>query len=342
MRLAHALRVAPLACLLASGVAVGPAAADEVADFYKGKQVTIVLGTGPGRTYDLYARLLARHMQKRIPGRPNMLVQYMEGGGGLTATNHMYNAAPKDGTYIATLFGTLPSEQLTKPNVARYDARNFNWLGAFSSATNVVAVMNDAPATTVEGIKEKEVVIGSIGRGNSTYQFPALINHIVGTKFKLISGYPSGAEIYKAMESGEVHGYAPIWLSLTATKTDWLDSGRIKVLVQGGPVKLARLPNVPLLIEFAKTDEQRRMVLFQSAGSVLAHSALAPPGVPADRLKALEEAFAKTVADPEYLADAAKQKLPISFTSKAKVVESVEQILSTPAALIETMKKVTG
>lgn len=333
---------ASLALLLAGTVTAAPVRAESVAEFYSGKQVSILLGTGPGRTYDLYARLLAKHMARHIPGNPTMIVQYMRGAGGLKATNHMYNVAPQDGTALATLFASLPGLQLTKPDAARYDARKFNWIGAFSATVSVLSVMDGAPATTLDDAKRTEVAIGSIGRNNSTYQFPALVNHVLGTRFKLISGYPSGAEIYKAMEAGEVHGYAPVWLSLAATKADWLRSGRVKVLVQGGLKKLAALPDVPLLVDLAKTEDERRMVVYDGAGAILGRSLLTTPGVPPDRLAALEAAFVATVSDPEYLADAKRQNLPISYSSKAEVVESVEQILSTPPALIERIKTVFG
>jgi tripartite-type tricarboxylate transporter receptor subunit TctC len=209
-----------LAISLTAGSA--PVRADAVADFYRGKTVTIVLGTGPGRTYDLYARLLASHMPKHIPGKPNMVVQYMRGAGGLKATNYMYNAAPQDGTVIATLFASLPLLEKLRPKAAKYESQKFGWLGAYARIVNVIAVNSDAPAVTIEQAKKKEVVIGSIGKSNSTYQWPALLNSVLGTKFKIISGYRSGGAIYKAMESGEVHGYSPVWLSLSATKADWL------------------------------------------------------------------------------------------------------------------------
>ena len=313
-----------------------------VADYYKGKQITVLLGTGPGRTYDLYARLLTNHIVSHIPGKPSAIVQYMPGAGGLKATNYLYNAAPKDGSMIATLFATLPSIRLFKPDAAKYDPLRFNWLGAFSRTVNVLIVNKSSPAASLDDAKNHEVVIGAIGKGNSTYQFPALINGAFGTKFKIISGYRSGGAIYKAMESGEVHGYAPVWLSVVATKAAALQSGDIRVLVQGGLSKLPELPDVPLLLDLAKTDEQRSMIRFLSAGSPLGRAAQGPPGIPKDRYEALVAALAATVKDPAYLAAAKKLKLSVAFTSRDDTVAAVRQIMETPPAMIGRIKTVMG
>lgn len=322
--------------------AAPPAQADAVADFYKGRQLTILLGTGPGRTYDLYARMLAHHMINHIPGKPTAIVQYMRGAGGLKATNYLYNAAPKDGSMIATLFATLPSLKLFRPAAAKYDPLKFSWLGAFSHTVNVVIVNRDAPATTLTDAKKKQVVIGSIGKGNTTYQFPALINGAFGTKFKIISGYRSGGAIYKAMESGEVNGYAPVWLSVVATKAAALKNGDIRVLVQGGLSKLPELPNVPLLLDLAENDQQRTMIRFLSSGSPLGRAAQGPPGVPKARYDALVSALAATVKDPAYLAEAKKLKLSVAFTSRDDTIAAVRQIMETPPAVVAKLKAVMG
>lgn len=316
--------------------------ADEVADFYKGKSVTILLGTGPGRTYDLYARILGNHMMRHLPGKPTYVMQYMRGAGGLKATNYLYNVAPKDGTVIATLFATLPSLQLFKPDAAKYDPLKFSWLGAFSRTVNVIVVNANAPATTLEEAMTKEVIIGSIGKGNTTYQFPALINGAFGTSFKIISGYGSGGAIYKAMESGEVHGYAPVWLSVVATKEEAFRKGEIKVLVQGGLEKLPELPDVPLLLDLAKTDEQRAMIRFLSAASPLGRAAQAPPGIPKARHDALTRALAETVKDPAYLAEMKKRKLSVAFTSREDTVALVRQIMETPKPVVDRLRTVLG
>lgn len=318
------------------------ARADDAADFYKGRQITILLGTGPGRTYDLYARMLAHHMVGHIPGRPTAIVQYMRGAGGLKATNYLYNAAPKDGSIFATLFATLPSLRLFKPKSAKYNPLKFSWLGAFSRTVNVVVVNKGAPATTLAEARKSQVVIGSIGKGNTTYQFPALINGAFGTKFKIISGYRSGGAIYKAMESGEVDGYAPVWLSVKATKAAALKNGDIRILVQGGLSKLPELPNVPLLLDLAENDEQRTMIRFLSAGSPLGRAAQGPPGIPKARYDALVAALAATVKDPAYLAEAKKLKLAVSFTSRDDTVKAVRQIMETPPATVAKIKKVLG
>jgi hypothetical protein len=193
---------------------------------------------------------------------------------------------------------------------------------------------------TIDQAKEKEVVIGSIGQANTTYQWPALINGILGTKFKIVSGYRSGGEIYKAMESGEVHGYAPVWLSLTATKAAWLRDKKVTVLAQMGLDRIPALPDTPMLIDLAKSAEDKELVRFIASGSPLGRSALTTPGVPADRLAALRKAFAATIADPAYLAEAKKRKLLIAPSSLADVEAAVRQIAGTPAPLMARFKKI--
>lgn len=332
---------ASLVCLAGVG-STGPAAADEVADFYKGKTITILLGTGPGRSYDLYARTIGDHLVNHIPGKPNYVIQYMRGAGGLKATNYLYNVAPRDGKMIATLFSTLPSLKLFKPAAAKYEPLKFSWLGAFSSVVSVVIVNADAPATTLQGAMRKEVVIGSIGKGNTTYQFPALINGAFGTKFKIISGYRSGGAIYKAMESREVHGYAPVWDSVRATKADAFRKGEIKVLVQGGLKKLPEIPDVPLLLDLATTDEQRGMIRFLAAGSPLGRAAQGPPGIPKARFDALTNALAETLKDPAFLAKAKKRKLVTAYTSREDTIAAVRTIMETPAPTVARIKAVLG
>lgn len=330
------------AVVLGLALTVPAAGADEVADFYKGKTITIPLGTGPGRSYDLYGRTIGDHLVNHIPGKPNYVMQYMRGAGGLKATNYLYNVAPKNGVVIATLFATLPSLKLFKPAAAKYEPLKFSWLGAFSSVVSVVIANADAPATTLQGAMRKEVVIGSIGKGNTTYQFPALINGAFGTKFKIISGYRSGGAIYKAMESREVHGYAPVWDSIRATKADALRKGEIKVLVQGGLTKLAEIPDVPLLLDLATTDEQRGMIRFLAAGSPLGRAAQGPPGIPKARFDALTNALADTLKDPYFLASAKKRKLVTAHTSREDTIAAVRTIMETPAPTVARIKAVLG
>ena len=333
-----------LAALAAVAAFAAPPAAraDAVAEFYKGRTVKVLLGTGPGATYDLYARILANHMAKHIPGRPTMVVEYMPGAGGLKATNYLYNAAPKDGSMIATLFGTLPSLQIFRPDAAKYDALKFNWLGAFSDNISVVVVNSNSPAVTFEQAKQKELVIGSIGKGNETYGFPALVNSVLGTKFRIVTGYRSGAEIYKAMETGEVHGYAPVWLSIVTGKAAWLKEKKIAVLIQGGMAPAKEIPDVPLAVTLAKTEEQKTLLRFSAAASAIGRSAVAPPALPADRLAVLEAAFAATVKDPAYVKDAESRRLTVVPTSKAQLVAAVRQIMETPKPMLDRLKTALG
>jgi len=339
----HGFALLPAALVgLAVILGAGQVSADEVADFYKGKTITILLGTGPGRSYDLYARTVGDHLVSHIPGKPNYVMQYMRGAGGVKATNYLYNVAPKDGSVIATLFSTLPSLRLFRPEAAKYEPLKFSWLGAFSSVVNVVIANADAPATSLKDAMTKELVIGSIGKGNSTYQFPALVNGAFGTKFKIISGYPSGAAIYKAMDGREVQGYAPVWDSIRATKADALKKGEIKVLVQSGLTKLPEIPDVPLLLDLATTDEQRSMIRFLESGSPLGRAAQGPPGIPKARHDALTVALRETLKDPAFLAAAKKRNLAVAYTSREDTVAAVRTIMETPPATVAKIKAVLG
>jgi tripartite-type tricarboxylate transporter receptor subunit TctC len=256
--------------------------------------------------------------------------------------NHLYNLAPKDGTVIGNTFGTLPITQLFKPDAIRYDARKFNWLGSVSRDVSVLAVNVDAPAKTLQQAKTSEIIIGSIGTGNGTYFFPALLNTVLGTKIKIISGYPSGNEIYKAMEAREVHGYAPVWLSLVTVKPDWMRDKKILVLAQSGTVKHKDLPNVPLLYDEVSDPEHKQMVQFFSATAAIDRAAAAPPGVPAERLAALEKALTATVKDPAFIAEMTQRKLTVDPSSRAQVEAAVSQILDTPKPVVARLKEAFG
>lgn len=315
-------------------------AASPAENFYKGKTISYLVSSKPGGTFGLYAQVFRQHFSRHMVGNPNVIVRFMPGGGGLTMFNHLYNVAPKDGTVIGNTLATLPALQIFRPNAARYDALKFNWLGSISKDIYVLSVRSNAPATTLQSLKTKEVPIGSIGEGNPTYYFPALTNKLLGTKLRIITGYPGGSAIYKAMESGEVDGYAPVWLSISTVKADWLRTGKVTLLLQGGPTRMRQLPNVPTLVELVKTPEQRQMALFLAAWAPIGRAVAAPPGVPVDHLAALEKAFAETVNDPAFVADMKKRKLTVEPSTKEEIVAAVRQVMQTPASLINELKPV--
>jgi tripartite-type tricarboxylate transporter receptor subunit TctC len=281
-------------------------------------------------------------MQRHVPGAPAMVVNYMPGAGGIVMFNHLYNAAPKDGTVIASTFGTLAINQLFKPDGIRYDASKFSWLGSVSRDVSVLAVNATAPVQSLEQAKSREMVVGSIGLSNATYHFPALINSVLATKIKVITGYRSGNEIYKAMEANEVHGYAPVWLSLVSVKPDWLRDKKVVLVTYSGTTTHKDLTGVPLLYDLVKEEEPRQMVRFFSATAPIDRAFAAPPGVPADRLTALEKALSATLKDPAYLEEMAERKLSVEASSKSEVVAAVSQILNTPAPLAARIKTAFG
>jgi tripartite-type tricarboxylate transporter receptor subunit TctC len=332
------LRAAALmACIFSASSAV---LADPVADFYSGKTITLIISAGTGGGYDTNARLVARHFGKHIPGNPTIVPKNMPGGGHLVAANYMYNVAPKDGTAIATLLPAFVSYQILDGKQVEYDAAKFNWIGASDVDNHNLYVWHTTGVHSIEDAKKKEVLMGSTGAGSYTGLYPTLLNNLVGTKFKIVSGYKSTAEIHIAMERGEVQGRAGnLFSSLLSQNRDWLDGKKINLLMQVGSKRDPNFKDVPLMTELTTNPEAKRILTIYSGDVALGRSFITTPGVPADRLAALRKAFDETMADPEFLADAKKLNLEIRPLGHADVTAAAMEILSTPPELIEKAKK---
>ena len=342
-RLSGASRIAKLAgrggiAAAAWLVMVGPpsaAAAETLRDFYAGKQITVVVGAGAGGGYDFQARVMARHLGKHIPGNPSLIVQNMPGAGSITATNYIYNAATADGTVIALIQRGMLLARLTNPGAVRFDIDKFNWIGSLNSETGVVLSWHTTEVRSVNDLFERELIVGAIA-GVDPETTPRLLNALAGTKFKIITGYGSTAQIALAIERGEVQGIGDwSWSSLKAVRPDWLRDNKVRVLMQAALHKDPELPDVPSALDFVKSEADRKAMELNFTQKTAARPVVAPPGVPADRVAALRQAFMALGADQEFRADVERSKLEIALVSGEVVDQVVQRIASAPVAIAE-------
>jgi tripartite-type tricarboxylate transporter receptor subunit TctC len=310
--------------------------------FYKGKTIVVITSTGVGGTYDVVARLVARHMPRYIPGNPTMIVENMPGGGNVLATNYMYNIAPKDGTAIATIHSAMPLQQVLNSGGIRYDADKFDWLGSTGPQNEVILVWGTAGIKTIEDATKKEIVLGGTGAGAGIVLLPMVVNNLLGTKFKIVAGYRSSEDVNLGMVRGEVQARAFSIGSITSQHPDWISEHKVDFLVQSGTRRDKALPDVPLLTELAKNDEQRQIFKLIASPPALGQPYVAPPGVPADRLAILRNAFAATLHDPAFLADAAKIRFTVEPMSAGEVSQIVHDTVTAPPGIIAKAKAAMG
>jgi tripartite-type tricarboxylate transporter receptor subunit TctC len=324
-----------------SGLAVSaPAVADPVADFYKNNAITVILPIGPGGTYDFYGRLGAAIMEKHLPGNPKVITQLMTGAGGAKASNYMASVAPKNGTFLVSLHASAPQNQVLGVTGIRYDLGKFLMVGQFLPLNSSLTVWKaTSPAHTIQEAMQKEVILGSTGKGSYQYQLPALLNVMTGTKFKIVLGYKSVSEENLAMEQGEIHGRGGTTVSWAITQPAWVKEDKIAHLVQVGTKRARGFESVPLATELVKTEEDRQALNLVSGGALMGRSLASTPGVPADRAKALRAAFDKGMQDPEILAKAKEWKLDLDPASGEDLQKVVAGILSTPPAVVEKVKQ---
>ena len=315
------------------------AAAQSVADFYKGKQVVLIVGAASGGGYDSQARLLARHIGKHIPGNPSVIVQNMPGAGSLQATNHLYNIAAKDGTVFGLIQrDMLVAKAMNAPGI-RFDIEKFNWVGNLASEIGIVVAWHTSPIKTTEDLFKTEMIIGGTGPTIDTETSARLMNSLIGTKFRIISGYTGTTDVLLAMERGEVMGLGDWSLSnIRSRRPELLREGKIRLLMQTSLKKSPDLPDVPLILDFAKSPEDRQVMEVFLSQKVAARPVLAPPGIPADRVQALRAAFTATAADPEFIQDAEKSRLEVSPTPGEDVERIVANISKVPPEMMEKLK----
>jgi tripartite-type tricarboxylate transporter receptor subunit TctC len=324
-----------MAGILGAALAPLPASADAVADFYSGKTITVMIGYSAGGGYDTYARTVARHMGKHIPGNPNLIAKNRPGAGSMKLANELYNTLPKDGTTIGIIGRGLLMEPLFGTEQAKFDPGEFNWLGSANNEVSVCVSWHTSPVETVEDMMTKTLIVGGTGPGADTDTFPKVLNNVIGTKLKLITGYPGGNDILLAMERGEVDGRCGYsWSSAKSRKADWLKEGKMRVLVQMSTAKHPDLPDVPFVMDLAKTDKDRQVLALIFARQAWGRPFLAPPGIPEDRVTALQAAFMATMADPEFLADAEKQNLEITPISGEEIGTLIRDLYASPKDII--------
>jgi tripartite-type tricarboxylate transporter receptor subunit TctC len=338
------------ALLAALSIAIAlllPAQADEVADFYKGKRINLIVSYGPGGGYDVYARVLSRHIGRHIPGNPSIVVQNMPGAGSLRGANYIYNVAPKDGTAFGTFARNIPMLGLVKTGQnVQFDPTKFTWLGSSSSLANdayVLIVRRDAKVKSVEDARRAggpPLILGSTAAGASSDAMGVLLREWLGFNLKVISGYTDSGVLYLAIERGEVEGRTSGLSSVRANKPDWLKpNGFARVLVVfGRGTRFPDYPDAPTARELAKNAEDRNLIEILEMPYALSRPYAAPPGVPPERARALQQAFMATQKDPAYLAEAKKIGIEISPISGADIRKLIDQIAKTPPAQLKRIE----
>jgi tripartite-type tricarboxylate transporter receptor subunit TctC len=327
--------------ITAAAYAAPVAQAQSVADFYKGNRITLYVTAPPGGGYDLNARTLARYFGKHVPGNPLVIIQTMPGANGMIAANYVYNVAPKDGTAIWSGGRTVPYAPLFNIQGARHDVTKLSWLGSTASDVGMVVVWHTAPHQTAEDLFKTELIVGATDPAADTYFFPYVLNNLIGTKFRITPGYRAQPPILLAMERGEVQGSGNVGLdSLLAAHPDWIRDKKVRLLMQLGLAKHPSMPDPPLVMDFARTDEQRRLLTVFMSMKRFGYPFFIGPDVPADRVQALRTAFMDTMRDPEFLAETAQQRRELSPVSGEDMQHSLQESYSLPPDLLEKMRAV--
>ncbi len=328
-----------LALTFAAAQFAGSARAQTVEEFYKGKTLDLIIPTSPGGDYDIRGRMLARHLPRFIPGNPTIVARNMPGGVGIQAANHMMKVAPKDGTSLHMIFQSMPSYQAMGGAQIDFDVRKFGWIGNTTESPNVLNSWHTTGIRTVQDATQRELIIGSPGTATTSYIYPSVMNALVGTKFKIVAGYPGGNDVNLAMEKGEVGGRGSnSWSSWKSGHPHWLAEKKIHILVQVALQRHPDLPDVPLLMELAKNDEDRAVLRFISADMGIARALVTTPDVPADRLAALRKAFMDVMKDPQFIAEAEKAKMDISPSDGETTQKLAESMINTPAPILARAK----
>ena len=337
---AQAMRTAPLALIvLLAAAAPSLAQQEDVAAFFRGKTLRLIVGVGVGSGYDINARLLARHMAAHIPGQPAIIVMNQPGAGSLTMTNALYHTGPFDGTVMGASFNGMPTTPLLQPTTGvRFDPVKLNWLGSTNRETQVMYVWHTAPAQALEDARGREIVMGAQAPGSTQFDYPVLANNLFGFKFKVVTGYESTPKIHLAMEGGEVHGTIANWSTLKAINTNWLTEKKIRILAQWALQKSPELDGVPLFLDVAGSDAERDALRLMLARLEYGRPFFLPPNVPAARVEALRRAFDATMKDPAYLAEADRLKVDVEPLSGEQVAALVEQVCRTPAETVARVR----
>jgi tripartite-type tricarboxylate transporter receptor subunit TctC len=324
-------RAGALACVLIAS----PAFADPVADFYKGRTVSIVVGFSPGGGYDLYGRLVAQHLGRFIPGRPNVIVQNKPGAGSAVAASYLYNATQKDGTQLGIFLSHLSLNRLLEKE-SHFVFEKFTWIGRLNTTQNLAVVWANAPATTVEEAKKAEVALAASGPESATSRVPIAFNRVLGTRFKVVKGYDSSAKMALAMEQGETHGSGGISLqALETLRPEWLREGKIKVLYVNAMERHKSLPDAPATPEFGRDPEERQVLRFLMSSSDVGVALAGEPGIPPERAQALRQAFQAMIEDKAFQDDAVRMKLDLEPLSGEALTGIMTEMANLPDRIID-------
>jgi tripartite-type tricarboxylate transporter receptor subunit TctC len=310
--------------------------------FYAGKTLTIVVGSGAGGGFDTTARLVSRHIARHIPGAPTVIVQNMPGGGGMVAANYMYNVAPKDGTVIGLFHEAQMMSQLTGGEGVDFDLRKFNWIGSSYVDPNVCLVRNDAPVVEFKEMigRSRPIAVGGTGPGSNTYDAPRVLAAATGASIKAVAGYPTTNDARVGVERREIEGLCLGWESVKSLSTQWLDDKYARVFVQNGVVRHKDLPDVPLAMEFAKDDDSRQLLRLVDAPGAMSKPFSMPPGVDAARVETIRTALFDTFKDSTFLDEAKAMKLDFQPKTAAEIQRVLDEVLATPPAIAAKYRQI--
>ena len=325
--------------LAALWLAVSPAHAESVADFYRGRTINVLIGVNVGGGYDFEARLLARFMRAHIPGNPLLVPQNVIGAGGIKMANYLYSIAAQDGTAIGMFPSTLVAAQAVGTDGVQYDANKFAWLGSITTSPVTLAVWRDSTVRSLDDARRQEVVVAASNKGAITYTFPHMLNELLGTKFKIVSGYQGNSTMTVAMERGEVQGVTNSWDGWKSFNPAWVREGKIRVLVQTEP-KAKDLPDIPSVQELARSASDRQVMALIVSGDALGKPLAASPNIPPERVQALRDAFEATIRDPAFIEAAAAARVEINPISGTALQATVARVLATPQDLAERARMI--
>lgn len=331
-------RFLTLAALCGLG-SVSPACADAIEDFYKGKTLVVATGTGPVGTYAIYGQLIAEHLPRHLPGSPKIIVQAMPGAGGLRAVNHLYNVAPKDGTYMLVVVQTVATDQILQRDGAKYDARRFNYIGRFADNTPITVVWRATGRASIEALRQQETMTAGTGAASPTDIWPKLLNTIAGTKFKVISGYKSIDDSALAMQRGEVHAMIGSLAFFRSGFAPLIREGKASIIIQYAMARHPDIADVPTAGELAANAEDRTIADFMASSSDMGRSLIAPPDVPVERVAALRKAFDATMKDTEFRREVERRGLELNPASGETLQRLVETTVNVAPAIAERARK---
>jgi tripartite-type tricarboxylate transporter receptor subunit TctC len=331
-------RLPTAAMLLLLPLATAPPIAAQP-DALAGKSVQMIIGFGPGGGYDLWGRTVGRHIGKHLPGNPSVIPQNMPGAGSYTAASYIFNIAPKDGTVLGIIARDAALGPLSGAAGARFDPTKLSWIGTPTKETNVCIAYHTAQVRTVQDLFERQLIVGDTGPGTGTRSYPKALNELLGMKFKLVGGFPASSDVFLAMERGEVEGICESLDSIKVRRPDWIPTKKISILFQGGAEPNPELKDIPFVLDLARTGEQKQAIEFLYAGQGIGRPFVAPPDLPADRLKMLREAFNATMTDADFVADVKRSKLDLEPEDGQHLAALIMKIYATPKPIVD---RITG